>query len=502
MEKEREDRYINIKDLILDIVAGWRRILIGMVIVALLLGIFSYVKSAKNIEAIKQTAEKESEGRDWEVELESIGLSDDQMANAQEAYEVLGNYASLTDGYETYFRESFLMQMDPTNIPTVTLVYEIDDHYEVTYPVIEKRDNMQILYHAIVYGMLYEELYTDMAEACGDDKTDASYYQELVTATYVEDGVMYLDVVYSDMDMVQKLADIVHQYTLEAAKEVRKSGEEFDFKLVSRRVYEKTDMQLMTDKQNRQDAYMRSVNAVADYKKKLEAPVLTYVELCLERDAELVETEEIDVVDKKQEETKAEDALAQLSPTVSKKYVVLGALLGAFLVVCFEILRRLLNVKLYASSEMAEVYGVNVLGSFAVSKRACSKNPVDKWIMRLRTAGTKQLSKEEMLEVAAAHIRTIADKKQYKNIFVTGSEVTETERSIIDTICEQAKKDGYQLTYGANLTFNPESLDRMAASDAVLLVETEKVSLYSEIEKELALCENYGVNVMGAFVVK
>ena len=49
---------------------------------------------------------------------------------------------------------------------------------------------------------------------------------------------------------------------------------------------------------------------------------------------------------------------------------------------------------------------------------------------------------------------------------------------------------------------NPDVIDEIVTSDGVVLFERIGKSLYDDIAREIELCNNYGVLVIGAVIIK
>ena len=55
--------------------------------------------------------------------------------------------------------------------------------------------------------------------------------------------------------------------------------------------------------------------------------------------------------------------------------------------------------------------------------------------------------------------------------------------------------------WGNPVVYDAESLEKMASSDAVLLLEKAGSSLYDEIIEEIQKCQQYEVEILGGVIV-
>ena len=119
-----EEREIDLLDMIADILSHWRGLLVALLIGAVLMGGFSYVKSYRNIQSTP-TVEEEPELDEMSVE-EQLAQLEDSLSDSEK----ISVAATVDDEREylykdTYYRESIYMHLDPLNIARTELVYRI-----------------------------------------------------------------------------------------------------------------------------------------------------------------------------------------------------------------------------------------------------------------------------------------------------------------------------------------------------------------------------------------
>ena len=117
-----EERKIDLLDMIADILSHWKGLLVALIIGAVLMGGFSYVKSYQNVQS---TVEEETELDAMAVE-EQLAQLEDSMSDSDKAAVL----TTVNDEREylykdTYSRESIYMQLNPLNIAQTELVYRI-----------------------------------------------------------------------------------------------------------------------------------------------------------------------------------------------------------------------------------------------------------------------------------------------------------------------------------------------------------------------------------------
>ena len=65
---------------------------------------------------------------------------------------------------------------------------------------------------------------------------------------------------------------------------------------------------------------------------------------------------------------------------------------------------------------------------------------------------------------------------------------------------DKVQEKNVQIEKGLSLISDSETLDKVIASDGVVLVETIRKSRYEDIEKEIELCKNYNIKILGTVI--
>jgi hypothetical protein len=137
-----EEREIDLFDLIADILAHWRSVLIAMIVGVVLLGAFDYVKSYKEFqntqnEQVTVSTTQDETTREEKIERMKESLGDDLLAGVDSVIVWENKY----DLKEIYYKNSLYMQLDPLNVVQKELVYQI-----------QSEDNSGGSKFGIVYG--------------------------------------------------------------------------------------------------------------------------------------------------------------------------------------------------------------------------------------------------------------------------------------------------------------------------------------------------------------
>jgi len=450
----RTEVQVDIMDLIKFMLKQWKKILLaglcGLVLLSGIYVIICYLNSSNG--------NKESNITDSKVVLEELkgNLTEEEVVEVEEA---LNFYLSSVENYEQlkkYTANSLLYKIDANNTPTYRLVYGVEDFSQN-----EDAENQNEIREGLNSWIQSDETIQAIIDEAGID-IDIIYVRELITFKYdVLSNCFNIQVVSPDMEMTEKLAratDSVIEKRIQVLKgiysdfEIRKVSMDFSIEISN-------DIQSMQYNMMQRLSNVKSILTV--YRYDLEENQQLYY------DALLSEKEEI--VDEVKQET------SFFSPTI----IVFGAIVGIFVMLFYLLMKYLLSDTLKVKEDISQTFHSHVFGELVSDKfdeniwtvlcdnvkYACNKNEVK----NLLIAGT--CSDVEVVELKE-RLRSVLEK-QFENI----------EMAIIDKDCMDV-------------------LNTVKACDAVVCVEKIQKSKYTDIQREIELCEYYDSTLLGFVLVK
>ncbi|RKM56460.1 hypothetical protein D6853_06645 [Butyrivibrio sp. X503] len=121
-----------------------------------------------------------------------------------------------------------------------------------------------------------------------------------------------------------------------------------------------------------------------------------------------------------------------------------------------------------------------------------------KYAFQIPVIGTVQNFDADNLNMLSSGICATARTTPSSNVFIVSSYMDENVEAIKIKIIDKVKEKNVKLEKGLSMLTDPETLDKAIASDGIVLLETIRKSRYEDIEKELELCKNYNIKVLGA----
>ena len=451
------------------------------------------MKSYRNIQSTP-TVEEEPELDELAVE-EQLTQLEDSLSDSEKAAVL----TTVDDEREylykdKYFQESVYMQLDPLDIVQTELVYRIQAEDEGL------AQHLGTLYKNIVGGV---GLYDWVEQQTG---IDAAYAAELISVStnpeiFVRNGAnistgsdnLKVTVIQKDEETCGQLAAAVSSYMEQQQKNLVKELGNHELILLS----ETSGKIISTDMMARQIDYGNQVSnlrsGIASAKAGFTADQQKYYDLLTWEE----ETREAEM-DQKDTTTEEEPVLA--SPSVSKKYVLLGAVLFAFVYAGILFLIYIFNSKIRVSDELQSLYHIPQIG--VVVKDSKKKFILDKWVDDLRHYGKRKFDAKQSMELAFAAVKIAAVKNKLNTICLMGCNLEAGAGSVCENLKTALEKEGINVTVLDNVLYNAESMEKVEAMTGVVLVEKAGSTLYNEIANELALLKRQDITVLGGIIVE
>lgn len=501
---------VSVKDLLVRILRHWRAFIVCMLVGAFVFDAAAFIKQKQDTAKYyaMQNGETDQEEKQEVDKLQLAEfkekLTDIQVAQVEKAVSIYKIYQKSYDDTINYINNSIKMQLDPNQICTNVIQYQIDVGYSVQYPVIDRRDPTQNIKDSIYYKLVNDANCTEIAKALGEN-IGSSYIKELISAPATGTTGVYPDDIYTlsvmgrSYDECDKITTILKREIVKVFDELKKQYGNFKV----------TDMGVQKFKSYNQgvlDAQKNQANSLRDVRVNsvgivdaLSADQKTYFYALLNGD----DTVEISLpVDTKEAETSVVSEPPR-AHKINPKMIVIGAMAGFLLAFLLFLCKLLINGKLISDRTMKDAFGLEQLGSVRVSQEPSGIGAgIDKALLNIMDGGMSAYSNEERLRMAVAGIRIALQKNNWKNIFLTSTSTDEETRGILDQLRQQLAEDAEGIKIGKSVVYDPESLQQMAQSEAVVLAERTDYSRLEEIDREYSLCHQNQVPVLGYVIVK
>ncbi len=479
MDKEKqvfyreEEEEINLIELMIQLLSGWKKIVILALLFAALLGGYKAVSSLKG---------SDSTGSD-------MTEAEEKYQNALETYELqksllADQIESTSDSIQenmTYREHSVLMQLDPYNYAGAFVVYYIDAHYTVDpNTTIQNTDPSGSLVRAYETKLQTADFYQYLAEIPGlDGQLDSCSFEELVSIQAERDTRMLtINVAVEDQTQADVIVEAVQQYVLNLQSGIAEKIADHDLQILTATSYWMSNGGAADIDNGAVINTLDNVVAIRqqEFESNLQDLNQQLVELQTQK-SELEKPEELDGIAKK-----------------ILKFILIGFVLGAFIACGWITLKMLLGDLFYDEEDLQQRYGLAILGSL---RRFSDKGIINKICAALSCDKSRQSDLIALTRLAQANVAARLRKQEAidATVLLVGSE----NEKFLNMVAELSGgvSDGVKYQLCGNILEAPAAVAMLQPGVRVVICEEKGNVSRQTILKELQKLQSLGCDVLG-----
>ncbi len=472
-----EEEEISLVELMVQLLSGWKKILLLAVLFAVLLGGYRSVKGLQERSAQGGAAEA---AKQYQTELAAYEaqktMLEDQIEAANES--IRQNNA--------YREGSALMQLDPCNYAAASVVYYIDAHYTVDpNTTVQPTDPTRSLVRAYETGLQQADFYQYLSDAL-DGALTAANLQELVTVQAETDtGILSINVAAEDLSRAEAIEQAVRQYA-----EAQQSG--IGEKIAAH------DLELLSSSTSSHWMRNGSTEAAEDDAAALNAMGNPVAAKQQEFDGTQTQlNQQLEDLRKQKnalEEPKAEGSSQGLKLAVLK-FALIGAVLGAFLGCGWITLVMLMGDRFCDEEELQQRYGLTLLGSL---RRFPEKGIMNRICAALSGDQGRQTDLASLADFAQANVAACLRQKQTNAentpVLLAGSD-SEKLSALSAALAEKAGADRHRLC--GDILRDPAAVAMLQPGTTVVICEEKGSVKRQTIVSEVRKLRGLGCDVLG-----
>ena len=494
-----EEREIDLKDLLLKILLHWRGLIALMLVGGSLMGAYSYVKSDKDARALQaqydaQNALLEEVEDEEDILALSQSLLEEKMTAAQ-----IANVLSVTENEELlrekndYLNNSVLMQIDANHVPESQILFA------VTADDLENANSIAIAYENLLTGNGLTEY---LAGRFGLEQTAVDELYSVRYGTnriYSGNNTFSMTVVFSDEKTCREIAQAMIDYAKDQTELLRETLGDHELVVLGQYYAETVNIGLLNTKRTYAGDVITLENTIAKAKDAFSDEEVAYYN-CLS-DAKMEVNEDEEIVPEDEGDTVETQPVTPAH--VSAKYVLLGAVLFAFLYACVIAAVYIFDNKLKMCDNIQTLYNVPQLGRIEQKgkKKAKPLQAVDRWLIALWNRNRRSFSEEEEINLAAVAVRIAAKKSGTDSVSLIGCNMKNGSLQICQQIMDSLQKEGITVKILDNVIYDAEAMEQLDQMPAAVLVESAASTFYTEIAEELALLRRQNIKPLGGIIV-
>ena len=507
-----EEREIDLIDLLVQILYRWKGLVLGAMIGALLLGGFSFYKSMQTVKSASYTSMPAKEAKEY---LEDSLSAADKFA----ARQAVANEKAL-ESYEDYFEGSTLMKLDPNALPQAILVYSIDAGDR------EAARDITALYLQMIRG---GRLAGQLAEA--DEGMTSAAVSELieVNGAYDYDPDMVTPEAYRSAlkyntaskneehpsvsftvtlknttpEAVSLMADTTDEYIKSLSGDKAFKGKAHTCTLVSRTEDLVMDPELMVRQKVLRDeaySYTTANSNAATAKDKLKGNSLAYYNLL--KELEQADGDSVIGPAGSTDEPASDLAAApDIRPSVSKKYVLIGLIAGAFVYAGILLIGYLLDSRIHYTDDINALYGIIRIGSIPDEKK-WGRSAYTRWLRKIRDRGNRFFSRDKAVELSCTGIRAMVEKNDISSLCIIGCNMEGDTGEIGTSMAKAVAGASLRSEVIPNILYDAGAFKKFTTYQGVVLLEKAGETMYEEVLEELKKISSQGMTLLGAVIIE
>lgn len=448
MNYENQGHIIRIKDMLFSVLYRWKTVVVWALVLALLAGgysAFTTYQIRSNEALLAQYAEEDAAAQED---------YDDKKAILEYLVE---NAEKQVEEQTAYLENSLLMNVDYHSVAVAHLGLFVSTDYQIMPGMIYQNPDTTKAVVSAYAGLLTSK---ETLNAIADEmEMDTKYLEELITVKTDAERMLNVYVYHENEEsacrITAMLATAMESYSAKVTESVGAN--------TVTKVLDTVGITVDTDLANKQQAekdllqrYRDNLQTQQDKLNQLPGPALHQI--------------------------------PQMSNSI--KWLVIGGVVGAVLVVVCLCVAFLVSDKLYGAEVMQMLYGTHILGGASETGGKCGA--VNRWLKKKEGRVFKNTLDNDRL--LSANISSRAG--DHKQLLVTGS----AESKEVAQLLERLQVQDVKLCYHGSVLTSADAMQALQECDGVLLAETCGKSTCRQIRKTLDCAANAGKPVIGAIL--
>lgn len=481
------EREISLSDLFWGILLKWRRLICCMVVFLIIAGGGKYYKDYTAYKNYSAQVLLESNAKEENTKNIEEMLSKEERADVADVAELQERIAQNRE----YLSNSKLMNIEPAEMWVAIVDFYVNTNYEFNYTEDSQPNYQEDLVVAYYNYATSEGLANRISDKTGIN-IEGKYLAELVTVTMGGVGIFQLKIIDDNIENLKLVTEEYKNAMVEYQSTLNDSISAHELKILESEETEEISKKVDPDLGEKQRAMHDRMTNLRSQRNALKSSLSD------------LQLELLDINNSALKEAEQKTPVVQeiAKPGVSKKFLVLGMFLGAFLACAWSILQLLFTTKLINTKEMQTMYGLRFFGEVTPQgKKRKLLQKIDNLLLKIKYKNKKHMTYDQQLSIICSNLEIACENDNIKSIYLTGSEINRIDEQIVERIEKELGEAGVEIRKGSNINYDAKSLKEMAEIGHVVFIEQEGVSLYQEITEELRVAKEQNINILGSIAV-
>ncbi len=431
------------------------------------------------------TKEEKAKMADKMAEFSKARISSEQMITINDALELkaqMDQVANIKDDLIT-------ARVNPYKIPVLSMIYLIKTEASTDLPTLKA--HYQSAHDS-------QSIWTDLYSMLGYSEEEYSQFTGCNSFSISNDYRVTLTLYYDDLEGLKEAKTDLGKVMDKLNKDVTKSsGINHELIQLEANIYTKSDnsiaSQQNTYKQWIVDYNNRLNSLKSTFSQSQNAIVSNYYEYLSDKaDGGDGYVSVKDLV------KPLEDENAAPKPRNPKVMAVIGALAGLVLGIGIIVLIMIFAGRLQKAEDLSEVFSLGLVGTLLSNGFTL---PFEKLVKYLSTRRYGAFSVEKRIKLTATKLKLMCENKGLKSIVLSGTASGSKNAKLISRLCSELESMGLKTAASGDILQSPEVLQKAAETGNIIFVEKEISSSYADIERELLMAGDCGIDILGAIYI-
>ena len=383
--------------------------------------------------------------------------------------------------------ELITARVNPYKIPVLSMIYMLQTENAADYTTL-------IAHYQSAHDS--QRIWTDLYAMLGYSEDEYSQFTGCNTFSISKDNRIILTLYYDDLEKLKEVKKDLGKVMENVYKDVVKSsGLSHTLTQMEANIYTKSD----TSVASQQNTYKQWI---VDYNNRLNTLKNTFSQnVYLSNYYEYI-SDKADggtgYVKVKDLQKPVEDENAAIKPRNPKIMAVIGALAGLVLGIAIIVLVMMFAGRLQKAEELSELFSLGLVGTLLSDGFTL---PFEKMVKFLSTRRYGAFNVEKRIKLTAAKLKVMCDNKGIKNIVLSGTASNSKNKTILDKLKAELDTIGIKVEAVGSILKSQEVFQKAAQTGNVVFVEKEISSAYGDIEREILMAGDCGIEILGGICI-
>ncbi|MCR5203761.1 MAG: hypothetical protein K6E47_01790 [Lachnospiraceae bacterium] len=423
------------------------------------------------------------------AEFSKKRLSSDQLVTINDALE-LKEQMQQVSGIKD---ELITARVNPYSIPVLSAIYLIKTEVSTDLPTLKA-------YYQSAHDS--QRIWTDLYAELGYPEEEYSQFSGCNTFSISSDYRVTLTLYYDDMEGLKEVKTALLKVMDAVKKDVaKKSGMAHELELMEANTFSKADNNIATQQNTYKQWIVDYTNRLASLKATFALPQNAIMSNYYEYLADKVDGGN-GYVNVKDLEKPLENENAAAKPRDPKLMGIIGAAAGFILGIAVIVLIMIFAGRLQKAEELPEMFSLGLIGTLLSNGFTL---PFEKLVKYLSTRRYGAFSVDKRVKLTAVKLKVLCDTKGIKNIVLSGtatdSGAGSKNKAVIDKLKSELDSMGIRTEACGSILKSPEVFQKAAETGNIIFVEREIRSAYADIEREILIAGDCGIDILGGICI-